>query len=114
MDTPGTADKLKFEEIKNCYMLATVAVHKWGNLTGDFSSKEPSLCFIYVKNKDYLVGRWVLRHIDYYDVEFPKTTTRALKEEEILKYPPELRANILKGVFVKKLNEFLIKAGGIE
>ena len=64
-----------------CYMMATQATHK----TGDISSDEPDLCYIEKEDGDNYVGHWVTG-FGFINVEFPKETTRKLTGEEIAHY----------------------------
>ena len=57
--------------------MATVAIHK----LGDISSKALDLCYIYKKDEDNYYGNWV-EGLGWIDVQFPKSTTRLLTEEE--------------------------------
>lgn len=78
----NTNNRIEFDEFKkHQYMMATLANHRYGIL----SSKEPSLCYIYGETEDSFVGCWVFLHTDWYDILFPKKSTRDLtKAEEIL------------------------------
>lgn len=60
------------------YMMATEAYHQ----LGDISSDSPDLCYYYNETPDYYVGAWVFG-FGFFDVLFPKSTTRELTEEEI-------------------------------
>ena len=63
------------------YMMATKAFHK----LGDISSDVPDLCYIYGEDNDNYIGNWVTG-LGFFDVKFPKDTTRPLTPEEIEKY----------------------------
>lgn len=63
------------------YMMATTALH----LLGDISSSEPDLCHVYNEDEENYYGMWVTGY-GFFDVKFPKETTRELTEEEIQKY----------------------------
>ncbi len=63
------------------YMMATTAIHK----LGDISSDEPDLCHIYHEDDENYYGMWVTG-MGFFDVKFPKETTRELTVEEIEKY----------------------------
>lgn len=64
------------------YMMATTAFH----FTGEISEEEPSLCAIGGETRDddfgYYTGMWVLGY-GYYNVLFPKNSTRPLTDEEV-------------------------------
>lgn len=59
------------------YMMATKAVHK----LGDISRETPSLCVVYGEEGDQWVGRFLIGH-GFFDVRFPKETTRELTKDE--------------------------------
>lgn len=63
------------------YMMATKAIH---NL-GDISSSEPDLCFVYNESDTNYYGLWV-SGFGFFDVVFPKSTTRELTPNEINEY----------------------------
>jgi len=63
------------------YMMATKATHK----LGDISRDEPDLCYIYRETDTDYIGTWVTGY-GFFDVKFPKETTRGLIQEEIEKY----------------------------
>lgn len=63
------------------YMMATTATHK----LGDISSDEPDLCSIYDEDENDYIGAWVTGY-GFFDVHFPKATTRELTPEEREKY----------------------------
>lgn len=64
------------------HMMATKAYHKMGNV----SSGTADICFIYSEIDDeFYVGNWVFG-FGYFDVLFPKATTRELTAGEISKY----------------------------
>lgn len=60
------------------HMMATTAIHK----LGDISSEEPDLCRVYDQDEENYYGMWVTG-LGFFDVRFPKATTRELTEEEI-------------------------------
>jgi len=60
------------------YQMATKANHK----LGDISSDEPDLCHVYDEDEENYYGMWVTG-FGFFDVEFPKATTRDLTKEEI-------------------------------
>jgi hypothetical protein len=66
---------------KNRYMMATKAMHK----LGDISSDEPDLCSIYDEDENDYIGAWVTG-LGFFNVHFPKATTRELTPEEREKY----------------------------
>ena len=63
------------------YMMATKAIH----LLGDISRDEPDLCTINKEDDDNYIGMWVTG-FGFFDVKFPKETTRELTPEETKKY----------------------------
>jgi len=65
----------------NKYMMATKAIHK----LGDISSDTPDLCQISSEDKENYIGMWV-EGLGFFNVKFPKGTTRELTDEEIDKY----------------------------
>jgi hypothetical protein len=60
-------------------MLATKALHKSGNISRD----EPDLCIVHSETPHYYVGSWVTG-FGFFDVWFPKETTRELTDGEKL------------------------------
>lgn len=77
---------LDFNEIEklpkiNKYMMATTAIHK----LGDISSSVPDLCHVKYESETDYYGSWV-EGFGFFNVRFPKETTRELTEEEIAKY----------------------------
>lgn len=74
--------KLRKDDRENAVnMMATKAYHQ----LGDISSDEYDLCCVYNETPDYYVGQWVFGY-GFFDVLFPKNTTRPLTEEEIKQY----------------------------
>lgn len=69
----------------DCYMMATNAIHKLGDISRDV----PSLAIIYGEEGDDLIGEWVTG-IGYVNVRFPKATTRELTAEERAEYNGKL------------------------
>lgn len=65
----------------NPYMMATKAFHQ----LGEISSDGPDLCHINSVDGDYYVGSWVTGY-GFFNVRFPKETTRNLTTEEVEKY----------------------------
>lgn len=63
------------------YMMATKAIHQ----LGDISSDEPDLCYVYSEEGDDYVGRWATG-LGFFNVKFPKATTRDLTDEEYEKF----------------------------
>jgi hypothetical protein len=63
------------------YMMATKANH----LLGDISRDVPDLCLVSDEGGDSYIGNWV-EGLGFFNVEFPKATTRELTPEEIEKY----------------------------
>jgi hypothetical protein len=59
-------------------MMATTAIHK----LGDISRKEEDLCRVYDEDEENYYGSWV-EGFGFFDVRFPKETTRPLTEEEV-------------------------------
>ncbi len=62
-------------------MIATKAIHK----LGDISRKKEDICIITNEDADYYIGGWVTGYA-FFDVKFPKSSTRELTAEEIEKY----------------------------
>lgn len=63
------------------YMMATKATHK----LGDISSEKEDICRINSETEKDYIGSWVTGY-GFYDVRFPKETTRELTPDEIKKY----------------------------
>lgn len=63
------------------YMMATKAQHKMGDLSRD----KPNLCHVYAEDDQNWIGSWVTG-FGFFDVHFPKDTTRDLTPDEIEKY----------------------------
>jgi hypothetical protein len=63
------------------YMMATKATHK----LGDLSRKNPELACIQSEDEDNYYGYWI-EGLGFIDVQFPKSTTRELTEEEKVKF----------------------------
>lgn len=70
-----------FKQTINKHMMATTAIHK----LGDISSDEPDICLIYAEDGDDWIGQWVFG-LGFFDVRYPKSTTRELTKEEIEQY----------------------------
>jgi len=71
-------NKVEFGRENGFHMMATKAYH----LLGDISSDEPDICFIYGEADEYWVGQWVTG-FGFFDVLYPKETTRELTDQEI-------------------------------
>ena len=69
------------ERIMSKCMMATTAVHK----LGDISNDSPDLCHIYNETETDYIGMWITG-FGFFDVKFPKETTRELTPEEVEKY----------------------------
>ena len=63
------------------YMMATTAIHK----LGDISRDTPDICSVYAEEGEDWIGAWVTG-LGFFDVRFPKATTRELTEEEKATY----------------------------
>lgn len=63
------------------YLMATKATHKLGDLSRD----DPDLCRVYAEDGDDWIGSWV-EGFGFFDVKFPKATTRPLTEVEVKEY----------------------------
>ena len=63
------------------YKIATTAIHQ----LGDISSDDEDICFVYAEDEENWYGQWVTG-LGFFDVSFPKSTTRDLTEKEIEKY----------------------------
>lgn len=66
---------------KPFYMMGTQAFIRFGSL----SRNTPNLCLINKEDEDNFIGRWVFRSF-FFNVRFPKNTTRELTDEERDKY----------------------------
>ena len=62
-------------------MMATTAIHQ----LGDISSEEPDICVIYDEDDKNWIGNWVYG-FGFFNIRFPKATTRELTSEEIEYY----------------------------
>lgn len=60
------------------YMMATKAFHKMGDISRDTED----LCRVYSEDMGGYRGSWVTG-LGFFDVFFPKSTTRELTQEEI-------------------------------
>lgn len=69
------------EIIEPKYMMGTDAYHQLGPI----SRNEYNLCSVSKQTDDYYIGSWVTG-FGFFDILFPKSTTRLLTEEEIEKY----------------------------
>lgn len=63
------------------YMMATTAIAK----LGDISRDEPDICRIDREEGDNYIGAWVTG-FGFFDVKFPKATTRELSAAEVEHY----------------------------
>lgn len=63
------------------YMMATVALHQMG----DISNPEPDICIVTEETDTHYIGNWVYG-LGFFNVKFPKETTRDLTEEEKIHY----------------------------
>ena len=66
------------ERTMSKHMMATTATHK----LGDISNDTPDLCHVYDQDEENYYGMWV-EGLGFFDVKFPKETTRELTQEEI-------------------------------
>lgn len=68
------------------YMIATTAHHILGSLSRPYDANHPedNLCDISGETGDYYVGMWVTG-IGFFNVLFPKATTRELTPDELAK-----------------------------
>ena len=71
-------EKRDWKDIPSRYMMATKAFH----LLGDISCETPSLCSVYGEDSENYIGAWV-EGFGFFDVKFPKDTTRELTGEEV-------------------------------
>ena len=58
--------------------MATKAIHQ----LGDISNDTPNICIITGEDEDNYIGSWV-EGLGFFNVKFPKKTTRPLTEAEI-------------------------------
>lgn len=63
------------------YMMATKAIHQ----LGDISRDDPDICRVYDETETDYIGAWV-SGFGFFNVHFPKETTRKLNPEEIVNY----------------------------
>lgn len=63
------------------HMMATKAYHK----LGDISRDHDDLCRVYDQDDENFYGMWVTGY-GFFDVKFPKETTRELTKEEIKQF----------------------------
>lgn len=68
-------------EFRRRYVMATTATHK----LGDLSREEPDLALVYDETARDWIGRWV-EGFGFFDVRFPKVTSRELTAAEIAQY----------------------------
>jgi len=80
MDTSEIIKEMKkLEEPK--YLMGTKAYH----LLGDISSDEPDILYVSFETEKYYIGSWITG-FGFFNVCFPKETTRELTKEEYNKY----------------------------
>ena len=71
------------KEFEGKYMIATKAEHKLGDIGREFDeTSSENLCCVYKEIKGYWVGSWVTG-MGFFNVCFPKDTTRELNEKEV-------------------------------
>lgn len=63
------------------YMMATDAFHIMGNI----SSPDYDICHVYAEDSKNYYGSWIFG-MGFFDVRFPKETTRDLTPDEIAEY----------------------------
>ena len=68
-------------EIEPKYQMATIAYHQLGNISND----TPDLCSVNAETEEYYVGSWIYG-LGFFNVLFPKITTRDLTEEDHEKF----------------------------
>lgn len=83
---PQTREQ-KIESIKPfnkpIYMIATKTYHKLGDLSREYQEmSSENLCYINKEIDDVYIGSWVTGY-GFFNVMFPKETTRNLTEKEI-------------------------------
>lgn len=72
------AMKVEFTKIEPRHMIATKAIHQ----LGDISSDAPDICRVYGETETDWIGAWV-EGLGFFDVRFPKDSTRELTTEEV-------------------------------
>lgn len=76
-------ERIEFKELKEPRLfMGTLALHRHGN----FTCKTPCVCYIYGEQEQYYVGFWAYDYPNFYDILFPKTSTKELNPEEDLVY----------------------------
>lgn len=71
------------KQIEGKFMIATEAKHKMGDLSRNLEHLSmENLCYVSKETDEFLIGNW-LTGFGYFDVMFPKETTRVLTQEEI-------------------------------
>jgi hypothetical protein len=73
--------RIEYAKEQKKYMMATKAIHK----LGDISRDSEEICRIYAEEGDDYIGAWV-EGFGFFDVKFPKATTRDLTPEEKAHY----------------------------
>jgi hypothetical protein len=63
------------------YRMATQAAH----ITGDLGRENPALCIVHGETADHYVGSFIFG-FGFYNVKFPKATTRKLTPEEAARF----------------------------
>jgi len=89
------------------FMMATKAKH----ITGNLSSDKPDLCVIGAETSKHYIGNW-FTGAGFFDVFFPKETTRELTEEEIKYYSGKhvmLNSSYLGQLKEKELRNEVVK-----
>ena len=71
--------KIKMPE--SLYMMGTEAHHLLGNISSD----EPDIFSAHEENDDYFIGNWITG-FGFFNVLFPKKTSRRLNIDEVEKY----------------------------
>ena len=69
------------KDIEPMDLIATIAYHQMGELTRE----EGDLCCAGKESENYYIGNWVTG-FGFFNVMFPKETTRKLTDEEVEKY----------------------------
>lgn len=67
------------------HMIATTAIHKLGDISRKFDPNDNhmgNLCRVTKEDNENYYGMWITGY-GFFDVKFPKKTTRELTQEEI-------------------------------